>query len=129
MGKTDQQQNKYDALLLKTVEGIDRKTDKLDNKVDDLSNQVTVQGVELKANTDETRLLKTEVRETNGSVKTLQGEVVEIKKVVFPDAPMKPSDLPQWWRNPKIIAIVSYIALAFLLLVAAVTKFDLSGIL
>lgn len=55
--------------------------------------------------------------------------LVDMENIIVPNKPPEPEDLPTWWRDPKVITIVSYVALAFLILVAAATRFDLGGIL
>lgn len=114
--------DKYDAFLLDNVKAIG-------SDVKDLIKEQAKQGVELKANTDSTKKLETEVRETNGSVKTLQGEVIELKKVVFPEAPITAKNLVPFYRDPIILKILLYFSLSILLLVAAATQFDVKGII
>lgn len=68
----------------------------------------------------ELREIKTQTRKTNGRVTKLENKVF---------SPLEKRDLPAGWRDPKVIQIGLYVALAFLLLVAAVTKFDIGGLL
>lgn len=113
-GKTGLQQDKYDNLLLSIVQSTD-------NKVGRLTTEVAKQGMELKNNTEETRLLKSEVRETNGNVKELQSKVVDINKVVFPEKPVNQvSDLPPaWLKDPAILSLLKPLLWIILGLVAA----------
>ena len=62
----------------------------------------------------------TQTRKTNGRVTKLETKVF---------SPLEKRELPAGWRDPKVIQIGLYLALAFLLLVAAVTRFDLAGLL
>lgn len=55
------------------------------------------------------------------------GRVTKLENKVF--IPLEKKELPSGWRDPKVIQIGLYVALAFLLLVAAVTKFDVGGLL
>lgn len=130
--KTEQQQDKYDSLLLDTVRGID-------TKANDLTKEVVKQGAELKANTDQTKLLTVEVKETNGNVRDLQGKVIrvedkvgDIQKVVFPDNPVtKPADLPPSWlqdsRVQSLLKPAMWIIVALIALYAGAKGIKIPG--
>ena len=130
--KDEATQNKYDSLLLNIVQSTD-------NKVGNLTTEVVKQGVELKNNTFETAelkkqtaLVKREVRETNGSVLGLKQEVVKIKKVVFPEGPVKKaSELDVWYRDAKIIKLLSIaggIILTLLTIYAGLNRIPVPGV-
>lgn len=122
-GKSDYQQERYDKLLLSTIEGIDEKTD-------GLVKEVAKQGIELKNNTKETKILSGRVETTNGNVKELQTRVIEINKVVFPETPVKAKDLDDWYRDPKILSLlklVGGIILVVLVIYAALKGIPLPG--
>lgn len=56
--------------------------------------------------------------------KTLSNRITKVEtKVVNEDK------LPPFYRDPKVIQTIMYVALAFLLLVAAVTKFDVGSLI
>lgn len=122
--KTPNQQDKYDNLLLNVVQNIDDKTD-------ELTKEVVKQGEELKSNTRETVLLKKEVRETNGSVQTLKAEVIGIKKVVFPEVPVKAKDLDEWYQDPKVLGLLKLaggIILIMLTIYAGLKRIPIPGL-
>lgn len=72
------------------------------------------------ANTQLTLRVKEHAEKTNGRVGVLEKEVF---------GKIKPSDLPPFYRDPKVISIVFNISLAILILVAAATKIDLTRLL
>ncbi|WP_425005744.1 hypothetical protein [Mycolicibacterium sp. S3B2] len=82
----------------------------LEEKFDNLTGQI-------KENTEVTKEVRKEQKSVTDRLVKLEGEVFSEKK------------LPPFYRDPKVIQTFLYIALAFLLLVAAVTKFDIGAIL
>lgn len=90
-----------DKYFLKWLE---EKFDNTDSKID--------------ANTKLTKEVRKEQKAANDRLSALEKEVFPATK-----------NLPPWYRDPKIIQIIMYIALAFLLLVAAVTRFDVGKLL
>lgn len=73
--------------------------------------------------------LQSNTRKTDKGFEQINGRIQKIEKKVFPDEPTKVSELPPWYRDTKIIKLFTYIALAFLILVAAAVGFDLTGLL
>lgn len=80
--------------------------DRLENKVDH--------------NTKLTEQVKVQAEKTNGRVNVLEKEVF---------GKVKPSDLPPFWRDPKVISIIFNISLAVLVLVIAATKVNIQDLL
>lgn len=119
--KTADEQSKYDDVVLDLLYKNIEKNDKVSDKV-------LAVDINLQRNIKQTEQLTKEVRETNGNVKVLKNEMVAVKQVVFPEKVQTAKDLPAWWRNPKILNIIWMVVLAFLLLVAAATKFDLDKV-
>lgn len=126
--KSSEDQNKYDSVVLATLQ---RTEDKADNLVTD----VAVIKTNLRANTRETRLLKDEVQETNGNVKDLQAhattirkEVVDIKKVVFPEKSVTPKDLPKFWKDPIVMKVTAIVGGAVILILLGL-KDQIGGLL
>lgn len=72
------------------------------------------------ANTKLTEATHEQAQRTNGRVDKLEKEVF---------GKIKPQDLPEWWRDPKIISILFNVSLVILVLVVAATKVDVADLL
>jgi hypothetical protein len=84
------------------------------------------------ANTKLTQATKEQAEKTNGRVNINEGRLDKIEGKIFGKNGVKesnPEKLPPVWRDKRILNIVMIVALAFLILVAAATKFDLSKVL
>lgn len=73
--------------------------------------------------------LRSNTRKTDKGFETIDGRIQKIEDKVFPDEPTKVSELQPWYRDSKIVKLLTYVALAFLLLVGAAVGADLTGIL
>lgn len=125
--KNVEDQNKYDSVVLSTVQRTEDKTDKLVTDVAVIKNN-------LKANTYETRKLKEQVAATNGTVAELKTDVIDIKeeavtikKVVFPED-VKPKDLPKFWKDPVVMKVTAIVVGAIILVLLGL-KDQIGGLL
>lgn len=118
--KTATEQDKYDNLLLNIVQHTG-------DKVEDLAKNHIKMGVELRSNTRETKRLTTEVQETNGNVKQLQADQTKIKEVVFPEKPIKPSELQSVWRDPLIRKVIFVVGGIIILAAIGFNNEDIKG--
>jgi GTP1/Obg family GTP-binding protein len=75
----------------------------------------------IRANTRLTEKVKDQAEATNG-------RVLKLEDAVYKEKP-NPSALPPFYRDPKVIQIGVYVTLAGLLLVAAATRVDVTGLL
>lgn len=118
--KSATEQNRWDDLLLDISRRNEGKTDKL-------VTDVALVKRDLKANTKETTQLKKEVQETNGSVKQLQADQTKIKEVVFPEKPIKPSELQSVWRDPLIRKVIFVVGGIIILAAIGFNNEDIKG--
>lgn len=79
------------------------------------------------ANTDLTKQVKNQAEATNGKVAENIKEIAKLNQEVF--GKIKPSDLPSWFRDPKIISTIFNVSLILLALVIAATRVDIGGLL
>lgn len=56
----------------------------------------------------------------------IKHRLTKLEKEVFPDIPKNTQSLDPWYRDPKILRILTFLALALLLLVAMAAKIDIS---
>lgn len=99
---------------------IDYKEKYFDEKFKSIDTNFREIAKDLKANTSLTREVKTQAEKTNGRVTKLEEEVF---------GKVKAKDLPNVWRDPKVISIVFNVSLAVLILVIAATKVDVGVLL
>lgn len=71
-------------------------------------------------NTKLTEQVKVQAEKTNGRVGALEKEVF---------GRIKPSDLPPWWRDPKLMGFLFNISLALVLLLAFLTRVNIAELL
>ena len=75
---------------------------------------------EVKYNIKLTEQVKHQADRTNGKVEALEKEVFN---------KIKPSDLPPMWRDPKVLSTIFNISLAILVLIAAITRVNVSDLI
>lgn len=73
--------------------------------------------------------LRSNTKKTDEGFEKINGRLQRVEKKVFPDEPTKVSDLQPWYRDSKIIKLLTYLSLAFLLLVGAAVGADVTGVL
>lgn len=73
--------------------------------------------------------LQDNTKKTDKGFEKINGRLQRVEKKVFPEEPTKISELQPWYRDSKIIKLLTYLSLAFLLLVGAAVGADLTGIL
>lgn len=92
-----------------------------EEKFKNVTDAVSGVRADIRKNTSLTEEVKKQAEATNGRVLKLEDTVYKQK----PNA----SNLPPFYRDPKVIQIGVYVALAGLLLVAAATRVDVTGLL
>lgn len=61
--------------------------------------------------------------------KHVKGRLTRLEKEVFPAVPKTTANLDPWYRDPKIIRILTFLALALLLIVAMAANVDIGELL
>lgn len=96
-----------------------RQTDFEERFYDIIQNALNRLENKIDANTKLTEKVRQQAELTNSRTNKLEAEVF---------GKVKPSDLPTWYRDPKVLSIVFNISLAVLVLIIAATKVDISSI-
>lgn len=92
-------------------------------------NQLDTNFKDLKSDIKETRSeLRSNTKTTEEGFRIVNGRLKKVEDTVFGE-PVLAKNLPSAWRDPAVLKIIGYVALAFLLLVAAVTQFDIGAII
>lgn len=61
--------------------------------------------------------------------KHVKGRLTRLEKEVFPTTPKTTASLESWYRDPKILRILTFLALALLLLIAMAANVDIGKLL
>lgn len=99
-------ENRFFDMLQQKLNTLDKAWSRVERKLD--------------ANTILTREVKYQAEKTNGRVTKLEDEVF---------GKVKTTDMPPFWRDQKVMALLVNISLAILVLVIAATKVDVGVLL
>lgn len=106
-------------------------TDFKDRYFDNLDKTLTRIETNLKENTDLTHEVSKKQDYTNGRVDDLEkrADKIEVDFSKLSRKPINPKNLTTWYRDPAVLRILTYLALAFLLLVGAAIKVDIGKLI
>lgn len=84
---------------------------------------------DLQDNTDKQAQLAKTINKIHAEVRRTNGRVTELEKKMGQATPQTIQQLPQWYRDPQILKVLGYLALAILIGTISLAGFNVTDVL